>query len=250
MPAATWLATTPRNASCQPSKACRLPALERQHAHQPSRTSSGSAIWLWASGRPGSGISGAATPPRLFADAGAHRAAVAQLAVQVADAQQAPVAGDGADQPLAEHHLGPDAALVVAAAGDGEQAPPGLVQQQHLGVVEPEVLGQALQHRRPAARPGRPPGSCAARSAAGPTAPRGPRAGGRAASGSSSAAGRSAGGGASGGSRCPLTANTSSTSKMSDASSRKIPCMPVWEAIASMRAAIDSNSGPAVSDRT
>ena len=40
-----------------------------------------------------------------------------------------------------------------------------------------------------------------------------------------------------------------STSKTSEASSRKIPVMPVCDAIASMRDAIRSNVGPDVSER-
>ena len=51
------------------------------------------------------------------------------------------------------------------------------------------------------------------------------------------------------GNRCSVTWSTPSTSNTSHASSRKIPVMPVCDAIASMRDVIRSNIGPDVSER-
>ena len=51
------------------------------------------------------------------------------------------------------------------------------------------------------------------------------------------------------GSRCSVILWTSRTSKTSEAISRKIPLMPVCDAIASMREAIRSKVGPDVSER-
>ena len=70
--------------------------------------------------------------------------------------------------------------------------------------------------------------------------------------GCSSTLGRSGVASGSGGSvdRCAVICSTASTSNTSDASRRKIPLIPVCDAIASMRAAMLSNVGPAVSERT
>ena len=179
----------------------------------------------------------------------AHGAPVAQVAVHPADAHDAAIARHRADQPLAEHHLRADAALVVAAAGDGEQPPPGLVDQQHLRVREPEILGDAVEHR--AQQPSRSPAwfirddsRCSTHSSLALLR----RHRGSSARRDRARRSRVRSSGASG-NRCPVTWSTPSTSNTSDASSRKMPAMPVCDAIASMRDAIRSNIGPDVSER-
>ena len=154
------------------------------------------------------------------------------------------IARHRADQPLAEHHLGADAALVVAAAGDGEQPPPGLVDQQHLRVLNPKSSAEAVEHRaqqplQVAAWFMRDDSRCSTHSSLALVRRRlrlrarqiglGPASPAPAASGN----------------RCAVMWWTASTSNTSDASSRKIPVMPVCDAIASMRAAMRSNVGPA-----
>ena len=107
----------------------------------------GTASWLWASGRPGTGI----VPGRDVAAVlvgPAHAARVLAHLAQVPDPQRRAAGGRHADEPLADGHLRADALGLVAAAGDREEAPPVLVEQQHERVLVAEQLGQARRRWR------------------------------------------------------------------------------------------------------
>ena len=74
------------------------------------------------------------------------RPAVAQVAFEARHTQKAALAGDRADQPLADGDLGADAALAVAPRGHRDEPLAPIVQEQHARVREVKVVVERLQH--------------------------------------------------------------------------------------------------------
>ena len=212
MPAATWSATIPRNASCQFSKLAGAAALEREHADQPIARRAAAAP-AGSARRPGpaAGSRAQRVPPRRRCYA--RRAPRGRSAGRcpsgrrAACADRAPPCRSG---PRRTPPPTPTPLSLVAAAGDGEQPPPGLVDQQHLRVRRSRSPRPGCRAPPPSSAPDPAPGSCALDSRCSTHSSS------RWSGGTCRLAGRSgrrvAG---SGGRRWPSTCSTSSTSKTS-----------------------------------
>jgi hypothetical protein len=83
---------------------------------------------------------------RVREDLAPDRPPVGQVAVEAGDAQDAPLAGDDADEPLADRHLRADARLAVAPAAQPHEAAARLVGDEEHGVPEAEPRVQGLEH--------------------------------------------------------------------------------------------------------
>ena len=97
-----------------------------------------------AVGQAGEGHVVAGAGLAVVLEGAAHGEAVLAQLAEVADPHGGGAGGGHADDALADGHLGADALVVVAVAGDGEQAPAVLVEEQQHRVGVAEQRGQAV----------------------------------------------------------------------------------------------------------